>query len=248
MRLLLANPNTTQAVTDMVARRAQACAGPDIQIRAVTSRFGAAVIGTRAELAVAEHAALDLLAREARDCDAAIIAASTDSGLRAARSLLPIPVLGLTESALHVACLTASRFGAITLSRASAATLRDLIALYGLESRCAALHFADATPQHLLADPAPVLKLIAAEIDRAADAGAECVILVGAVMADAPARLQPSSPVPLVEGVSCAVALARALAGLRLPRPTGAFATPAGRVTTGLDPALAGLLLRGDAP
>jgi allantoin racemase len=248
MRVLLANPNTTEAVTELVARRAREVAPEGVEIRAVTGRFGAAVIGTRAELAVAEHAALDLLAREAPGCDAAIIAASTDSGLRAARSLLDMPVLGLTESALHVACLIAPCFATVTLSRASAGTLRELIALYGLGARCVAQRFADATPQELLAEPVRVAALVASEAFAAAEAGAECVVLVGAVTAELPARLQAAVPVPLVEGVSAAVALAPALARLRLPRPGGAFATPRGRATTGLDPALAGLLLRGFPP
>jgi allantoin racemase len=46
MRILLANPNTTQAVTDTIAAAARAVAGPGTEIVPVTARFGAAVIGT----------------------------------------------------------------------------------------------------------------------------------------------------------------------------------------------------------
>ncbi len=240
MRLLLANPNTTQAVTDLVAAAARRASPAGTEIRAVTAGFGAAVIGTRAELAVAEHAALDLLAREAPGCDAAIIAASTDSGLRAARELLAIPVLGLTESALHVACLTAARFATVTLSRGSAATLRELVTLYGLDARCAVQCVAEATPQDMLAEPERVAGLVAAQAARAVDAGADCIVLVGAVLADLAARLQPTLAVPVIEGVACAVALAGALVRLRVPRP--GYAGADGRATTGLAPALAGLL------
>ena len=106
MRLLLANPNTTQSVTDTIAAAARAAAAAGTEIVPATARFGGRVIGTRTEMAIAEHAALDLLARE----------------------MLAIPVLGLTESALHVACLTGGRFGTITISRRSAWPLREMVA------------------------------------------------------------------------------------------------------------------------
>lgn len=244
MRLLLANPNTTQAVTDLVAAAAAGSAAPGTEIVARTARFGAAVIGTRAELAVAEHASLDLLARESPGCEAAIIAASTDSGLRAARELLAIPVLGLTESALHVACLVGGRFGTLTLSARSAATLREMIDGYGFYARCAGQRFADATPQRMLADPDAVAELVAAEAETLVRDGADAVVLIGAVMANMRDTIASVIGVPVVEGVSAAVALAEAMVRLRLPKPrAGSFAAPSGRGSTGLDPALAALLM-----
>ena len=136
MRLLLANPNTTQAVTDTIAATARAAASAGTEIVPATARFGARVIGTRAEMAVAEHATLEMLARESGGCDAAIIGASIDPALRAAREMFALPVLGLTESALHVACLAGARFGTVTLSRRSAYPLREMVEGYGLASRC----------------------------------------------------------------------------------------------------------------
>ena len=236
MRLLLANPNTTQAVTDWATARARAVARPDTEVVAVTARFGARIIGTRAELAVAEHAALDLIAREAPGMDAVVVAASTDSGVRAARDLLQIPVVGLTEASLHVACLTGTWFGTVTLSRRSNEILHDQIDAAGLASRCRASRFVEATPQDVVADAAGVAGLVAAEIARVVDAGAEAVVLVGAVMA---AFVDVACPVPLLEGVSCAVAMAEAL--VRLPRVVHSRYA-ATRETVGLDPALAGLL------
>ena len=246
MRLLLANPNTTQAVTDMVAAAACRTASPGTEIIARTGRFGAAVIGTRAELAVAEHASLDLLAREAAGCDAAIIAASTDSGLRAARELLDGPVLGLTESALHIACLLGARFGTLTLSARSAAILREMIDGYGLAARCAAQRCAEATPQALLADPQGVTALLAVQAKTLVAEGADCVVLIGAVMADRTEAIEAKLGVPVIEGVSCAVLLAEALVRLRRPPPrSGSFSRLAGRCSTGLDPGLAALLMGG---
>jgi allantoin racemase len=241
MRLLLANPNTTQAVTDTIAAAARAAAGPQTEIVPATARFGGRVIGTRTEMAIAEHAAVDMLAREAAGCDAVIIGASTDSGLRAAREMLAVPVLGLTESALHVACLTGGRFGAITLSRRSAHPLREMIAAYGLAGRCGGVRAAEATPLDLLHAPERVAALLVAEAqDLIARESVDVIVLIGAVMAAMPARVQPQLAVPAIEGVSCAVALAEALVRLRLPKAReGGYAALPARELVGVDPALA---------
>ncbi len=240
MRLLLANPNTSQAVTDAVAAAARAVASAGTEIVPVTASFGARVIGSRAELAVAEHASLDLIAREAAGCDAVVVAASTDSGVRAARELLAVPVLGLTESALHVACLAGGRFAAITLSRRSGHTLRELIDATGLSTRCCAQRALDATPPQLLERPDELAGLVAgAALAMVEEHGPDVIVLVGAVMAAMPARIQARVPVPVVEGVSCAVALAEAMARLRLPKATaGGYAALSGRGTVGLSDAL----------
>lgn len=241
MRLLLANPNTTQAVTDAIATAARAIASPGTEIVPVTARFGARVIGTRAEMAIAEHAALDLLAREAAGCDAVVIGASIDSGLRAAREMLAVPVLGLTESALHVACLTGGRFGLVTLSRRSAYPLREMVEAYGLMSRCGGLRAVDASPLDLLAAPERVAALIATRATDLIEADmVDVIVLIGAVMAAMPVLVQKLLPVPVVEGVGCAVTLAEALVRLRLPKPrAGGYAGLPAREVVGLDPALA---------
>ena len=241
MRLLLANPNTSQAVTDTIAAAARAVASPGTEVVPATARFGARVIGTRAEMAVAEHAALEMLAREAGGCDAAIIGASIDSGLRAAREMFGFPVLGLTESALHVACLVGGRFGTVTLSHRSAYPLREMIEGYGLSSRCGGTRAADATPHDLMAAPDKVAALIVAEARILVEqCMVDVIVLIGAVMAPIAARVQPHLPVPVVEGVSSAVTLAEALVRLRLPKAhAGGYAAFHKREVVGLDPALA---------
>lgn len=241
MRILLANPNTSQSVTDTIAEAARRAASPDTSIRAVTAGFGARVIGTRTEMAVAEHACLDLLAREAPGMDAVIIGASIDSGLRAAREMLDVPVLGLTESALHVAALGGGRFGAVVLSGRSMPVLREMIEAYGFAGRLAGLAAVASGPLDLLERPDAVAEAIAAAACALVERdGAEAVVLVGAVMAAMPARVQPRVPVPVIEGVGCAVGLAEALVRLRLPKPrAGSYAALPAREQVGIGAELA---------
>jgi allantoin racemase len=90
-----------------------------------------------------------------------------------------------------------------------------------LAQRCGGLRAVEAGPLELLDAPDRVAGLIA---DAAAGLVeremVDCVVLIGAVMAGMPARVQPRLPVPVIEGVRCAVTLAEALVRLGLPKPT----------------------------
>jgi allantoin racemase len=222
MRILLANPNTSQSVTDAMAAAARAVAGPGVEIKPVTATFGARIIASRAEAAVAEHAVLDLLAQEADGCDGVIIGASLDSGLTAARELLRIPVVGLTEAALHVACLTGPRFGVVTGAAQGAVNARELIAGYGLLGRLAGLRWFDRDSATILREPQAAARAIVPMVQALVRGDlADVVVLTGAVMAGMPALVQGEVPVPVLEGVSCAVALVEALVRLTVPRVAG---------------------------
>lgn len=239
MRLLLANPNTTAAVTARMAQAAEAIAAPGTTILTGTATRGAEIIATRTEMAIAEHVSLETLARHAPGCNGAIIGASLDSGLRAAREALPIPVVGITEAALHTACLLGGRIGVLCTSPRSAVITREMIEAYGLSSRIAAIRALRSSPRDILTDPAAAVSALQIEALRLVEDLADTVILIGAVMAGLPAQLQPRVPVPVLEGVACAVPLLEGLIRLRLPRPTaGSYATAWPRRLSDIDPAL----------
>jgi allantoin racemase len=227
MRILLVNPNTTQAVTDRMAAAAASVAAPGTTITAVTAAFGAAIIGTRVETAIAGAAVVEALAEHAAGHDAAIVAASIDPGLAAARELLGIPVVGITEAALHAACLLGGQVGAVTMGGASAVWLREMAGAYGLAGRLGPVEVLTMTPLELLADiPSAVAAIRAAGL-RAVAAGADSLVLVGAVMAAMPEMVRDEMPVPVVEGVTAAVALCEALVRLRpMPARAGSYAVP----------------------
>ncbi len=237
MNLLLANANTTEAITALCATAARAAASPGTTIIPATPRFGPAVISTRVENAIAGHALLELLAEHAdKPLDGVLLAVSHDTALDAARSLMPCPVLGMTEAACLVAMTQGGRFGLVTFGGVE--MYRELLARHGFSARLAGLAGVDATPQQSLADPDGVAALVQQAILGLVDQGADSVVLGGAAMAGMGARL--TAPVPLLDGIACGVRLLEALAGLRLPRPaTGSYAPPTGRTLSGIAPALA---------
>ena len=241
MRILVANANTTEAITALCAEAARAAASPGTSIILATPRFGPAVIATRAENIIAGHALLALLAEHAGQVDGVLLAVSHDTALEAARQLMPCPVVAMTEAACLTACLAGGRFGLATFG--STETYRERIAQHGLAARLAGLVGVDATPQEAVRDPEGVATKMLAGIEALVAEGADSVILGGAALAGMAPRLQPHCPVPLLDGIACGVRLLEMMVALKLPKPrVGSFAAPQGRVVGGVEAPLAALL------
>jgi allantoin racemase len=170
-----------------------------------------------------------------------VIAVSYDTGLRAARELLPIPVVGMTEAGLLTACMLGGRIGVITFGQRVLPLYRELVASYGLNARIAGWRTLESTAayQHGAHDAIDA-ELVAAANGLVERDGAEAVLLAGAVIAGVPARLQPDVPVPLIDGIACAVRQAELLHHLALPKPrAGSYALPSGRELVAVDPSIA---------
>ena len=85
-------------------------ASPGTEIRTATARFGALYIENRIEASIASHAVLDALAEHGTGVDAAIVSAFGDPGLAAARELVDIPVVGVSEAAFLMAWTLGRRY------------------------------------------------------------------------------------------------------------------------------------------
>lgn len=241
MRILLVNSNTSEVVTEKVAAAARAAASPGTEVMPVTGTFGARVIATRSEHAIAEHSTIALVSRHAAACDAVVIAVSYDTGLRGARELFDIPIIGMTEAGLLTACMLGGRIGLVVFGRRVLPMYQEVVAGYGLAGRVAGWRVIESAAAYARgAHPELDRQLVAAANDLVERDFAETVILTGAVMAGVPARLQPDVPVPLVDGLVCGVRQAELVATLRFPKPrAGSYASPGNRELVDVDPAIA---------
>lgn len=241
MRILVVNANTSELVTEKVLAQARASVSRDTDVVAVTGSFGARVIGTRAEHAIGEHSTVALVAEHAHDFDAVVIAVSYDTGLRAARELLPVPVVGMTEAGLLTACMLGGRIGVVTFGQRVLPLYHELAAGYGLKERIAGWRTLESIAAYQRGAHAALdAQIVAAACDLVERDGAETVLLAGAVMAGVPARLQPQVPVPLIDGIACAMRQAELLCRLALPKPrAGSYAAPPVREMIGVSDAIA---------
>ncbi|MDB5559807.1 MAG: Asp/Glu/hydantoin racemase [Enterovirga sp.] len=244
MRLLLINPNTTENITELLALRARDFAGPGVEIRAVSGRFGARYIASRAAAAIAGHAALEALAEHQAGCDAVLLACFGDPGLWALKELSPVPVVGMAEASCHLACLSGRQFSIVTGGERWAAMLREFVASLGLSSRLASIRTVAPTGAEIAAELDRALAMLAASCRACAEEdGAEAVILGGAGLAGLAGRIASGVPVPVICSLEAGIRATIAAAELRLAKATGGSlaGTPA-VASAGLSEALAAML------
>jgi allantoin racemase len=240
MKLLLINPNITQAMTDAMAAEARRFASPDTDIIAVTAAFGTEYVENRAEAAIASHAVLDALATHAAGCDAAIISAFGDPGLAAAREFADIPVVGIEEAAILAAWMLGRRYSIICLTPRLRTWYIECAQEHGLAGRLASVRALDAPIADITQAKEQFRdRLLALCVHAVEEDEAEVIIFGGGPIAGLAREMRDDIPVPTLDGVSCAVRMAEALVGLR-PRPParGSFARPGPKPAKGLAPEL----------
>ena len=241
MRILLLNPNTTEAITGRLLAAAQSVASPGTEIVPLTAPRGVPYIASRAEAQIGGAIALEMLAEHHHTVDAAIIAAFGDPGLMGARELFDLPVVGMAEAAMLTACMLGRRFAIVTFARALGPWYEECVAMHGLEGRCAGIRMLDETFADIV-DVQDEKEAVLIELARRAvsEDAADCVILAGAPLAGLASRVAGRIPVPVIDQVAAALKQAEALVALK-PRKAlaGSFRRPPAKATLGLVSALA---------
>jgi allantoin racemase len=89
------------------------------------------------------------LEAESQGYDAFLIGNITDAGLREARELVNIPVLGLSETSLHVASMMGASFGLIAIAERWVPRLMENVERYGLRGKLAGIEAMQTSPLDL---------------------------------------------------------------------------------------------------
>ena len=246
MRLLVINPNISDSVTDLIRAEALRSAAPGTELTVLTAPFGVAYIETRFEALVGAYAVAQVAAENLDGHDAVIIAAFGDPGLAGLRELLPVPVLGMSESALASACLLGHRFSIVAISQRIKAWYRETVEANGLISRLASIRALDRPLSSIGGVQEEHRDRLRTLCERVVDEdGAEVIILGGAPLAGLARSLTGELPVPVVDGVSSAVKHAESLVALKPGRALrGSFAPPPKKPNRGLPVAMVRLLDR----
>lgn len=240
MRILLINPNTTEALTARLAAVAAQVLPADITLVPTTAEAGFPYISSRAEAQIAGADVLATIARHRDEVDAVVIAAFGDPGLLAARELFDLPVTGMTEAAMVSALMLGQRFAFVTFAARLAPWYGEQVRQAELGARYAGVFTPDLPLGAIDRIDSDMREPLIAECRRAVAAGADVLILSGAPLAGMAATLTSDIPAVLVDPVQAAVLQAASLARLA-PRgaSAGSFARPPAKDSTGLPADLA---------
>ena len=232
-RIAVVNCNTTAAMTQVIAARAEAAVQPGTEIMAITPRWGVESAEGWFDSFVSAAAVLYELERLPGDIDGVVMAGFGEHGREGARELLNIPVIDITEAAAHLAMPLGRRFGVVTPLARSVSQIEDSLTTAGLASHCAAIEHIGLGVLELDIDPQRTRDVFVAAARRAIDRGAEVICLGCAGLAGLEEHLRDQIPVPVVDGVAAAAVLVETLVRNRLTTSkVGSYARPRSKSRT----------------
>jgi allantoin racemase len=217
MRILVANVNTTESMTEGIAAAARAVASPGTEIVGITPAFGAESCEGNFESYLAAIAVMDAITRYEGDYDAVIQAGYGEHGREGLQELLTVPVVDITEAAASTAMYLGRSYSVVTTLDRTVPLIEDRLILAGLHDRCASVRSSGLGVLELEADPERAIEAIVAESQIAVEKDrAEVIVLGCGGMAELKDRVVERCGVPVVDGVQAAVAVAEGLVNLGL--------------------------------
>jgi Asp/Glu/hydantoin racemase len=214
-RIVIVNPNSTEAVTRGIAEAVaplRFADGPEIDC--LTLAEGPPGVETQAHVDGVVGPLCALIAREDNRADAFVIACFSDPGLYSARETTRRPVFGISAAAMTAALNLGERFGIIAILPTSIARHRRYIHSMGIQHRFAGELPLGLGVTELDGNPGAVGGRLTAVGARLRDeCGADVVILGCAGMARYRPLMEERLGLPVVEPSQAAAA--QALAAVR---------------------------------
>jgi allantoin racemase len=255
MKLLVANPNTSDVVLDVILASARRRALPDTEIAGLSSPNGTRSIDCAyGDYMSAPHMIEAVRRRVAVDRpDAVVLAGFGNVGIYALKELLDIPVVSISEASMAMACLLGHRFSTLTMLEQFIPYQQDLVRLYGFESKCASVRAININVEEAATHRERTLRDLSVQVKELVSRDqAEVVILACAGLCGYDEALSELSGVPVIDPVVAGVKMAEAFVGMGIshskvrkfrapPQPIADYGTEVlapgqgGKVTPGRD-------------
>jgi allantoin racemase len=205
-RILLINPNTNKATTDMMVQIARSAALSDIEIVGATAPRGPLMIIEPEALAASAPQVVELGVGMGKDASGIIISAFGDPGWADLRRQVSIPVVGIAEAAMLAASDNGRRFGVATTTPQLVASIDARAAELGLARLYTGTRVTTEDPNKLVAEPARLVEalrdVVATCIERDK---AEAVIIGGGPLGNAAIALTPMFSILVIAPIPAAV-------------------------------------------
>ena len=209
MRILVINPNSTEAVTrgiDEAVEPLRMAGGPAIDC--VTLKEGPPGIETQQHVDGVIPYLLSLVSQKESQYSAFVIACYSDPGLHSVREATKKPVLGISECGILTALTLGHKFGVIAILQKSIPRHLRYVGALGVTERLAA-ELPVGIPVVELSDEKKTFgRMVQVGKTLREEHGADVVVMGCAGMARYRKPLQDEIGVPVVEPTQAAVAMA----------------------------------------
>jgi allantoin racemase len=143
--------------------------------------------------------------------DVIVLGCFGDPGLRPAREISRVPVIGGGEASVVLAQLYARRFGILQIRASNIPETEAALATLGLSSMCVGTGVIDMAFHEVLDDTTKTLDLLVREGRRLVDRGADVLILgcISLGLGPFTAELSDALQIPVINPVRAAIAAAQ---------------------------------------
>ncbi|MDN3278627.1 aspartate/glutamate racemase family protein [Frankia sp. RB7] len=211
-QILLINPNSSIATTEMMVSIAGSCAGGGVRVVGATAQRSPPMITTVEALAASAAEVVEIGVGNHEDYAGIIVSAYGDPGLEALRDKVTIPVVGICEASMIEAAAGGRRFGVATVTPELADLIEDRARELDLHHLYSGIRLTPGDPLELVRDPARLEReLIVAVRACFEQDGAEAVIIGGGPLGQVAAAIQPLFDQPIIAPIPAAT---RQLLGL----------------------------------
>jgi allantoin racemase len=217
MKLLVINPNSSEAVTAQIMESARRAASAGTELAGVTTKGGTrnidSAFGDYLSGAFMIRTCLESVALHKPD--AVVLAGFGRVGVDALKEALTIPVVSIAESSMAMACLLGHRFTTLTMLQQFIPYQQDLVRYYGFEAKCASVRAININVEECAINRDKTLGELKEQIQKVvAEDRAEVVILACAGLCGYDTELSRLAGVPVLDPVTVGVKVAESLVGL----------------------------------
>jgi allantoin racemase len=219
MKILVANPNTSDVVLDVILASARRRAASGTQISGLSAPRGTRNIDCAyGDYMSAPHMIEAVRRRVSEDRpDAVVLAGFGNVGIHALKEIMDVPVVSISEASMAMACLLGHRFSTLTMLDQFIPYQQDLVRLYGFEAKCASVRSIDINVERAAVDRERTLADLTAQVTRiVSEDRSEVVILACAGLCGYDEALSLQAGVPVIDPVVAGVKMAEAFVGMGL--------------------------------
>jgi Asp/Glu/hydantoin racemase len=205
-RILLINPNSNQATTDMMVRIAQSAAPNDIEVVGATAPHSPMMIVDPEALAAAAPQVVEVGLNMGKDVSGIIISAFGDPGFADLKRQASVPVVGIAEAGMLEASKKGRRFGVATTTPKLVASINAKAAELGVANLFTGVRLTSGDPVKLAAEPDRMTEALRHAVSECVELDkAEAVVIGGGPLGNAATALTPMFSIPVIAPIPEAI-------------------------------------------
>lgn len=209
-RILVINPNTSEAMTADVRATVDRIKRPDVEAETVHPPYGPESLESAYDTVIAANAMIDMLTGKETAYDGVLIACFGDPGHDALKEMLDGAVVGIAEAAIATALLLGNKYSILAAGERAVPLMENMVAGYGLKSRLASVECLGMSVTAVEEQKEEAIEKLTQAAERAAQKGADVLILGCAGMTTLKAAVEARTGMVILDPVETGYAMLEA--------------------------------------